>query len=102
MENYKSSRIALDSAWKEALSRTDRERFKLHELRDTFKTAGTRSGAAYEVAEFALGHQLDPRGYEKCWSDEAWMWNEISKIYDKFNVLQPAPVTKETMAPASL
>lgn len=95
MENYKSSRIALDSAWKEALTRAGRERFKLHELRDTFKTAGTRSGAAYETTEFALGHQLDPRGYEKCWSDEPWMWSEISKIYDKYDVLELTPVTEK-------
>ena len=62
-------------------------RLELHELRDTFKTTGTRSGAAYEAVEFALGHQLDLRGYEKCWSDEAWMWGELSKIYEKQRVV---------------
>lgn len=86
MTNYKSSRMALDTAFKEALNRTSipmKERIKLHEFRDTFKSTGTTSGTAYEAAEFALGHTLDPRGYEKCWSDEEWMWNELSKIYDK-------------------
>lgn len=95
MGNYKSSRIALDSAWKEALRRTPtpRGQVKLHELRDTFKTSGTRSGAAYEAVEFALGHELDPRGYEKCWSDESWMWSEISKIYEKYDAPEITPVS---------
>jgi hypothetical protein len=86
MTNYKSSRMALDTAFREAVNRTNipnKERIVLHELRDTFKSTGTTSGTAYEATEFALGHTVDPRGYEKCWSDEEWMWGELSKIYDK-------------------
>lgn len=86
MTNYKSSRMALATAFREAVNRTNipnKERIVLHEFRDTFKTTGTISGTAYEAAEFALGHTVDPRGYEKCWSDEEWMWGELSKIFDK-------------------
>ncbi|MGP8126852.1 MAG: hypothetical protein ACLP9D_03495 [Candidatus Bathyarchaeia archaeon] len=86
MTNYKSSRMALSTAFREAINRTkipNKERIVLHELRDTFKSSGTTSGAAYESTEFSLGHTLDPRGYEKCYADEDWMWTELSKIYDK-------------------
>jgi hypothetical protein len=86
MGNYKSSRMALATAFREAVDRTNipnKERILLHELRDTFKSTGTTSGTAYEATEFALGHTLDPRGYEKCWSDEDWMWGELAKIYEK-------------------
>jgi len=86
MTNYKSGRMALSTAFREAINRTNipnTGRVVLHELRDTFKTAGTTSGAAYESAEFALGHRLDARGYEKCYADEDWMWGELAKIYDK-------------------
>jgi hypothetical protein len=86
MTNYKSSRMALATAFREAVNRTNipnKDRIRLHEFRDTFKTTGTTSGTAYEATEFALGHTVDPRGYEKCWSDEDWMWNELSKIYGK-------------------
>lgn len=86
MTNYRSARSTLDAAFKEALNRTstaNKERIKLHEVRDTLKTTGTTAGTAYEAKLFALGHQLDPRNYEKCWSDETWMWRELSKIFDK-------------------
>jgi hypothetical protein len=88
MTNYRSARSTLDAAFKEALNRTstpNKERIKLHEVRDTFKSSGTTAGTTYEAKLFAMGHQLDPRNYEKCWTDEAWMWHELSKIFDKNN-----------------
>ena len=84
MANYKSSRNTLATAFREAVSRTsilNKDRIKPHELRDTFKSAGTTSGTALEAKKFAMGHTIDPDHYDKCWNDESWMWKELSKIY---------------------
>lgn len=54
-----------------------------HDFRDVFRTEATIKGADYDAREFALGHQIDPRGYDKCYADLPWLWKEISKIYAK-------------------
>lgn len=82
---YNQSINYMDSAFNTALKRApippSQVKVSLHELRDCFRTRCTLSKVPYEVAEFALGHLLDQRGYEKCFFDEPWMWSQLRKIY---------------------
>ena len=75
----------LESAFNTALKRApippSQIKVTLHELRDSFKTRCTLQKVPYEVAEFAMGHVLDQRGYEKCFYDLPWLWSELRKIY---------------------
>lgn len=59
-----------------------------HDLRDTFRTRADFVGCSNSAAEFAMGHQIDPLEYKKTYYDEAYMWNELKKIYGS------APVTE--------
>ena len=86
ISNYKSARMHLDSAFHEALKMVSfpiRGRVTLHEFRDTFKTEASTTGVAFQASEFLLGHTVDKAGYDKSWRDEAWIWSEISKVYQK-------------------
>jgi integrase len=42
----------------------------LHELRDLFRTQFTKSQAKREIAEFMMGHIVDPLGYNQVGKDE--------------------------------
>lgn len=83
--HYKRSLLYLDSAFNTAKARAPipplKGRVTLHEVRDVFRTRCTLCKVDYEPAEFALGHELDERGYQKCFNDEPYMWSELRKIY---------------------
>jgi integrase len=82
--HYLASKNAVDSAFKTALQRSGiavNGHLSPHDLRDTFRTEATIRGVDYDAREFALGHTVDPRGYDKCYSDLGWLWKELSKLY---------------------
>jgi len=84
LTNYHSSVVLIESAFRNAITRAA---LKLdpppspHEFQLTFKTHCTRSGVDREVSEFAIGHKLDPRGYEKCQEDMDFVWSELKKAF---------------------
>lgn len=83
-ENYESNTTYLHRAFRTAVRRAPVKvdgRITLHELRDTFLTHAHTRGVPYENREFALGHSIDPRGYDKIWRDPDAMWQEMSKAY---------------------
>jgi len=84
-EHYNLMVQYLGSAFHTALKRAPipptQGHISVHEMRDCFKTRCTLSKVPYEVGEFAIGHILDQRGYEKCYRDEPWMWSELRKVY---------------------
>jgi hypothetical protein len=93
-EKYHCSAIYLDNAWRTAKKRAPTQLAgspPIHELRDTFRTRATQAGCATEAAEFAMGHTIDPLGYNKCFYDEKWMWTQLRKIHS------PATVTEEAL-----
>jgi hypothetical protein len=74
----------VDSAFKTALKRSRipvNGHLSPHDLHDVFRTEATIQGVDYDAREFAIGHTVDPRGYDKCYSDLTWLWKELSKIY---------------------
>jgi integrase len=83
--HYSAALNYLDSAFNTAKARAPipplKGRVTLHELRDVFRTRATLCKVDYEPAEFALGHELDERGYQKCFNDEPYMWSELRKVY---------------------
>ena len=83
-EHYHTSQVNVSSAFKTALQRsgiTANGHLSPHDFRDVFRTETTIKGVDYDAREFALGHTIDPRGYDKCYSDLAWLWKELSKLY---------------------
>jgi len=84
-DRYRQALMYLESAFNTAKARAPipplKGRVTLHELRDVFKTRATLCKVDYEPGEFALGHELDERGYQKCYNDEPYMWSELRKIY---------------------
>ena len=83
-ENYHSAKVSVDSAFKTALQRSHinpNGHLSPHDFRDVFRTEGTIKGVDFDAREFAIGHTIDPRGYDKCYNDLTWLWKELSKIY---------------------
>jgi integrase len=62
-----------------------------HEIRDLFRTRWHKSGADPLVAEFMMGHQIDPLGYNKAMRDEAYVRVEYLKAEPWLNLISEDP-----------
>jgi len=51
----------------------------LHEIRDVFRSQWEKSSAKSSVAEFLMGHTVDPLEYNKSFRDEKWTKREYEK-----------------------
>jgi hypothetical protein len=54
----------------------------IHEIRDLLKTRFHLSHADLLVADFCVGHDIDPLGYDKAMRDESYVRNEYRKAVD--------------------
>ena len=84
MTHYLDTQKYLGSAFNTALKRAPVQvqgKPTVHEMRDTFITRGIFVGASDAVTQFALGHMPDKEGYKKAFTDEAFTWKELKKIY---------------------
>ncbi len=63
----------------------------LHEIRDLFRTRWHKSGADPLVAEFCMGHEVDPLGYNKAMEDVEYVRSEYRKAERWLNVLTMDP-----------
>lgn len=58
-----------------------------HEMRDLFRTLWAKSPASPDVAEFLMGHVVDPLDYNKAYLDESFMKAEYRKALPWLNIL---------------
>lgn len=59
----------------------------LHEVRDVFRSQWEKSPAKGSVAEFMMGHQIDPLEYNKACRDESWTLKEYRKALPFFQII---------------
>lgn len=62
-----------------------------HEIRDMFRTRWQKSGRAPEVAEFLMGHQIDPLRYNKAMQDLSYTCREYRRAEKWLNILSQDP-----------
>ena len=58
-----------------------------HEMRDVFRSQWEKSPAKGSVAEFMMGHQVDPLEYNKAVNDPGWVDSEYRKAERLLNIL---------------
>ncbi len=63
----------------------------LHELRDAFRTRYHKSLGDPLVAEFMMGHQVDPLGYNKAMDDIDYVKREYRKAEPWLNIISEDP-----------
>jgi len=56
------------------------KRITPHNFRDLWRTLASKSDLKQDVAEFLMGHQIDPLGYNQIYKDEAFVKNEWLKL----------------------
>jgi len=59
----------------------------VHELRDCFRSQWEKSPAKGSVAEFLMGHVVDPLEYNKAFRDEKWVRREYLKALPMLQIL---------------
>lgn len=59
----------------------------LHEIRDVFRSLWEKSSAKGSVAEFCMGHVVDPLEYNKAHRDESWTRQEYDKALQYLNIM---------------
>ena len=88
MANHDSARIYLEQAFNTAAKRASQSiivkgRPTLHTLRSIFRTQASKMGCDGAAAEFAMGHTVDPLGYNRCYSSKAWTWKNLKLIWEE-------------------
>ena len=62
----------------------------LHELRDVFRSQWEKSPAKGSVAEYMMGHKVDPLEYNKAHKDEKWVKREVRKAQPLIQIMTSA------------
>lgn len=58
-----------------------------HEIRDVFRSMWEKSPAKGSVAEYMMGHKVDPLEYNKAFRDEDWVRKEYMKALPMLQVM---------------
>ncbi len=59
----------------------------MHEIRDVFRSQWEKSPAKGSVAEFMMGHVVDPLEYNKAHRDEAWVQEEYLQALPMLQIM---------------
>jgi len=71
-----------------------------HELRDAFRTQWAKSGASPDIAEYMMGHDIDPNEYNKVFRDEEYSLAEYRRALPMLQIMTgtaPYRLVKETV-----
>jgi integrase len=68
-------------------SKSNRYGKNLHEVRDVFRSLWEKSPAKGSVAEFMMGHEIDPLEYNKACKDEAWTLGQYKKALPMLQII---------------
>jgi integrase len=72
-------------------NRTHRTGKNLHEVRDLFRTRWEKSPAKASVAEFMMGHVIDPNEYNKAMRDQDFTLSEYIQAEPWLNIMSQDP-----------
>lgn len=77
-----------------------RHGINLHEIRDVYRSTWEISSANPKLAEFCLGHDIDPNSYNKFFRNQAYCTTEFKKAQSYLNILSedPTKIRKEDFA----
>ncbi|MGD0175387.1 MAG: hypothetical protein ABSC50_00990 [Candidatus Bathyarchaeia archaeon] len=101
--HHDSARMYLEQAFKTAAKRAGQSIIvkgspTLHTLRSIFRTQAHKVGCDGSAAEFAMGHAISPYNYNQCCSDKAWMWKNLSLIWEEATPQAVSAVHEENKA----
>ena len=68
-------------------SRSTRYGLNLHEIRDVFRSQWEKSPSKGSVAEFMMGHVVDPLEYNKAYRDDKWTRQEYKKALPLLQIM---------------
>jgi len=71
---------------KQHKGRKNRYGMNLHEMRDVFRSQWTKSGVDKDVAEFCMGHQVDPLFYDKAYRDVTWVQRQYENAMERLQI----------------
>jgi hypothetical protein len=96
--HHDSARMYLEQAFKTAVKRAPiivKGTATVHTLRSIFRTQAHKVGCDGSAAEYAMGHTVDPLGYNRCCNDKAWMWKNLSLIWEEATPQAVSAVVEE-------
>lgn len=62
----------------------------LHELRDVWRSQWEKSPAKASIAEFCMGHMIDPLEYNKAYKDEEWTLEQYTLAQPMLEIMSTA------------
>ena len=90
LQHYWMDRLTKLGLVKRRKGRGQRYGKNLHELRDVFRTQWEKSPAKGSVAEYMMGHKVDPLEYNKAHKDDKWTLQEYKKARSMLEILSSA------------
>ena len=87
LQHYWTDRLEKLGLIKRRKGRGHRYGKNLHELRDVFRSQWEKSPAKGSVAEYFMGHKVDPLEYNKAHKDDKWVKQEYRKALPFLSVM---------------
>jgi len=89
--NRRLERLGVISPSRGKGDQTWRHGYNMHEIRNVYRTRWYKSGADPLVAEFCMGHDVDPLGYNKTMNDKVYILREYRKAEPWLDLLTSDP-----------
>jgi len=87
LQHYWMDRLTRLGLVKRKKGRGHRYGKNLHELRDVFRSQWEKSPSKGSVAEYMMGHKVDPLEYNKAHKDEKWVKKEYRKALPLLEIM---------------